>query len=84
MEKQFKVIKPKHGYYKGECLNADIAPTIDTGIGCWHTLIGEQMDDKQCKQIGRLAGGKWSNMLDMNRRVYDTQGLSPTITTMGG
>lgn len=47
MAKQFKIIKPAHGYYKGECLDAEIAPTIDTGVGCWHTLIGESNGGNQ-------------------------------------
>jgi len=47
MAKEFKIIKPAHGYYKGECLSAEIAPTIDTGVGCWHTLIGESNGGNQ-------------------------------------
>ena len=31
-----------------------------------------------------VEGGKWDKMQDINRRVYDENGLSPTITTMGG
>lgn len=85
MEKDYKIIKPKHGYYKGELLEADIAPTIDTGIGCWHTLIGENMKQEiKCNQIGILSGGKWDKLHDTNRRVYGADGLSPTLTTMGG
>lgn len=49
MEKRYQVIKPKHGFYKGECLDTDIAPTIDTGVGCWHTLIGESMEEIKCE-----------------------------------
>lgn len=58
MEKQYQIIKPKHGYYKGEVLEADLAPTIDTGVGCWHTLIGEsEMEQIKCEVIGLLNGG---------------------------
>ncbi len=43
------------------------------------------MDDEiKCEQVGMLAGGKWDKCHEANRRVYSGQGLSPTITTMGG
>lgn len=84
MEKQYQIIKPKHGYYKGECLDAEIAPTIDTGVGCWHTLIGESMEEVKCEQVGMLSGNSWDKCHETNRRVYSSNGLSPTITTMGG
>lgn len=84
VEKRYQVIKPKHGFYKGECLDTDICPTIDTGVGCWHTLIGEIMEEVKCEQVGTLSGGKWDKMHEQNRRVYSTNGLSPTLHTMGG
>ena len=85
MEKHYQIIKPKHGYYKGECLDAEIAPTIDTGVGCWHTLIGEsKTEEVKCNQVGMLSGGKLDKLHDTNRRVYASDGLSPTLTTMGG
>lgn len=68
MEKRYQVIKPKHGFYKGECLDTDIAPTIDTGVGCWHTLIGESMEEIKCEQVSILSGGKWDKLL-----AYDEQ-----------
>ena len=39
---------------------------------------------KRCKCIGMLSGGKWERNIDPSRRVYDTDGLSPTINTAGG
>lgn len=36
------LLKPAHGYYKGEIMKSNLSPTIDTGVGCWHTLIGEK------------------------------------------
>lgn len=36
------ILKPAHGYYKGEIMKSNLSPTIDTGVGCWHTLIGEK------------------------------------------
>ena len=84
MQKPYQVIKPAHGFYKGECLDADMAPTIDTGVGRWHTLIGESMEEIKCEHIGNLVGDKWEKLHDQNRRVYSVDGLAPTIHTMGG
>ena len=36
-----------------------------------------------CEIIGML-NGRYKNLLDVNRRVYSTNGISPTITTCGG
>lgn len=36
-----------------------------------------------CEIIGML-NGRYGNLLDVNRRVYSTNGVSPTITTCGG
>lgn len=38
----------------------------------------------RCKEIGSLTGGKWDKMYDQSRRVYDTNGLCPTLHTFGG
>lgn len=37
-----------------------------------------------CHCIGMLTGGKWDKRHEANRRVYDPQYISPTITTCGG
>jgi len=42
------------------------------------------MNDIKCDCIGMLTGGKWDNLHDCNRRVYGTDGISPTVTTCGG
>ena len=39
---------------------------------------------ERCKCIGMLSGGKWDKINESCRRVYDTDYLSPTITTCGG
>lgn len=36
-----------------------------------------------CKIAGRL-GGKFDKTMDCTRRVYDTDGCAPTVTTCGG
>ncbi len=42
------------------------------------------MEEITCKQVATLTGGKWDKMHDIARRVYGTDGLAPTIHTMGG
>lgn len=83
-DKVHSVVKLPHGYFPGSIeRNAETSPTIDTGVGNWHTLIGEETIS-QCECLGMLEGDKWDNLLDANRRVYSTEKASPTITTCGG
>lgn len=86
MEKRYQVIKPKHGFYKGECLDTDIAPTIDTGVGCWHTLIGESMEEIKCEQVSILSGGKWDKRTadspTEQRLEIGSEETSNTLTTV--
>lgn len=42
------------------------------------------MTKNTCKQIGLLSGGRWDRLHDISRRVYDVEGLSPTVHTAGG
>lgn len=38
-----------------------------------------------CVQFGILNGGAYAKIFELNRRVYSSEGVSPTITTaMGG
>lgn len=46
--------------------------------------IGGKMSEIKCNCIGLLRGGKWDKTNEQNCRVYDADGLSPTICTMGG
>lgn len=70
----------------GGIYEAKYIPTIDTGIGCWHILIGERkmQEVKSCDCVGMLKGGKCDNCIDSARRVYSTEQASPTLTTCGG
>lgn len=34
------IIRPPHGWNDGEWKQSDIIPTIDTGVGKWHILLG--------------------------------------------
>ena len=40
--------------------------------------------EPQCVQVGELRGEKWDKMLALNRRVYDSEGLCPTVHCSGG
>ena len=37
-----------------------------------------------CKIAYFLTGDKWNKCFDIQRRVYDTDYLSPALTTCGG
>lgn len=38
----------------------------------------------RCIQVGTLKGEKWDKMHEQSRRVYSSDGVAPTIHTMGG
>ena len=40
--------------------------------------------EPQCIQVGEVVGDKWEKMHEMSRRVYETEGLSPTVHCAGG
>lgn len=42
------------------------------------------MNDIECQQVGELKGGTFDKIYESARRVYGTDGLSPTIHTFGG
>lgn len=52
------------------------------GIAC--CLKARDFHEPQCVQVGELTGDKWDKMQDISRRVYDTEGLSPTVHCQGG
>lgn len=84
MDKQYKLIRLSHGYFRGGGVHPlpEVLPTIDAHIANWHILIGEK--EMNCKKVGDLSGGKYDKMLECNKRVYSTEYCSPTITTCGG
>ena len=49
-----------------------------------HSDFQQEKNRIKCDCIGMLTGGKWDNLHDCNRRVYGTDGISPTVTTCGG
>lgn len=46
-------------------------------------LVAENVDIK-CEQVADMTGGKWDKLFEQSRRVYGTNGLSPTLHTTGG
>jgi site-specific DNA-cytosine methylase len=48
------------------------------------TLCSRDYKDPKCVEVGTLFGGKWDKQYKMGRRVYDPDGLSPTVHTCGG
>ena len=79
-----KLIQAPHGQYNGEINDANILPTLCTvSITNWHYTLQERQEPK-CIQQGTLSGGKWDKMLDCNKRYYNVNGISNTITTCGG
>lgn len=46
--------------------------------------VENSMNDVKLKVVGSMGGGKWDNIHESCRRVYDADGLSPTINTQGG
>lgn len=52
------------------------------GIAC--CLKARDFHEPQCVQVGELTGDKWDKMHDISRRVYESNGLSPTIHCAGG
>lgn len=47
-------------------------------------IVNNNCDSANLILEGTLNGEKWNRNLESNRRVYSTNGISPTITTCGG
>ena len=60
----------------------DIARTLLTKESGGGGIL--MVDEVKCEQLGLLTGEKWEKMHDISRRVYGTDGLSPTLHTCGG
>lgn len=52
------------------------------GVAC--CLKARDFHEPQCVQVGEVAGGKWDKMHDISRRVYEPDGLSPTVHCQQG
>ncbi len=47
-------------------------------------LKARDFREPQCVTVGNLEGGKWDKVFKMSRRVFSTDGLSPTVHCCGG
>jgi len=56
-----------------------VANTLDTGCN-----QGVLMDAPRLILAGQLRGEKWDKNHEQSRRYYNTNGLGPTVHTMGG
>ena len=48
------------------------------------TLAARDYKEPKCVIVGELSDEKYSKMIDSSRRVYDAEGISPTIHTCNG
>ena len=44
----------------------------------------EELENIGCVKAGEMHGGKYDKYLEENRRVYSSDGISPTVHTAGG
>lgn len=44
----------------------------------------EALENTGCVKAGEMRGGKYDKYLEENRRVYSSDGISPTVLTAGG
>ena len=58
--------------------------SVKTGDEIANTLLARDYKGPQCVQVGEVVGGKWDKMHDISRRVYATDGLSPTVHCQQG
>ena len=52
--------------------------------GIHRTLCARDYKSATCIQAGELTEGKWGKMHEISRRVYDAEGISPTLHCAGG
>lgn len=53
-------------------------------VQCEHAVFLQDDNKSNISVAGTLTGGKWDKTFEQSRRVYGTEGLSPTISTMQG
>lgn len=54
--------------------------------GDWlaNTLLARDWRGPQCVQVGEVVGGKWDKMHDISKRVYEPDGIAPTVHCQQG
>lgn len=58
--------------------------SIRPGNGLANTLCARDWRGPQCVQVGEVVGEKWDKMHDISKRVYEPDGIAPTIHCQQG
>lgn len=58
--------------------------SIRRGDGLANTLLARDWRGPQCVQVGEVVGGKWDKMHDISKRVYEPDGIAPTVHCQQG
>lgn len=58
--------------------------SIRPGDGLANTLLARDWRGPQCVQVGEVVGGKWDKMHDISKRVYEPDGIVPTVHCQQG
>ena len=58
--------------------------SIRPGDGLANTLLARDWRGPQCVQVGEVVGGKWDKMHDISKRVYEPDGIAPTVHCQQG
>ena len=58
--------------------------SIRNGDDVAYTILARDFKGPQCVQVGEVVGGKWDKMHDISRRVYEPDGISPTVHCQQG
>ena len=58
--------------------------SIRPGDGLANTLLARDCRGPQCVQVGEVVGGKWDKMHDISKRVYEPDGIAPTVHCQQG
>ncbi len=58
--------------------------SIRSGDQLANTLLARDWRGPQCVQVGEVVGEKWDKMHDISRRVYQPDGISPTVHCQQG
>ena len=58
--------------------------SIRPGDGLANTLLARDWRGPQCVQVGEIVGEKWDKMHDISKRVYEPDGIAPTVHCQQG
>lgn len=58
--------------------------SIRPGDGLANTLLARDWRGPQCVQVGEVVGGKWDKMHGISKRVYEPDGIAPTVHCQQG